>query len=156
MLALGVIDGGHWVAWWQLVLGVLGVPAVIVAAQVARLHFSPHTLSQTSHLANCVNCAAVFGLLAASPTRHVTLVFLGSSMLLAAARGYGGCETLAISNWLLRRNDQVGCLLIRTAGPAGGTARQQIRPIDSGPPRDPLSSCNAHPVRRRLGLEKRG
>jgi hypothetical protein len=38
-------------------------------------------------------------------------VFLGASMLLAALRGYSGCESLAISNWLLRRNDQVGCLI---------------------------------------------
>ena len=32
-------------------------------------------------------------------------------MLLAAARGYAGCEVLAASNWLLRRDDQVGCAL---------------------------------------------
>jgi hypothetical protein len=44
-------------------------------------------------------------------TSHPTFVFLGASMLLAAWRGYAGCETLAISNWLLRRDDQVGCIL---------------------------------------------
>lgn len=33
-------------------------------------------------------------------------------MLLAAARGYGGCEVLAISNWILRRDDQIGCLVL--------------------------------------------
>jgi hypothetical protein len=32
-------------------------------------------------------------------------------MLLAAARGYAGCEVLAVFNWLLRRDDQVGCVL---------------------------------------------
>jgi hypothetical protein len=32
-------------------------------------------------------------------------------MLLAAARGYAGCEVLAISNWLLHRDDQIGCLV---------------------------------------------
>jgi hypothetical protein len=30
-------------------------------------------------------------------------------MWLAAARGYAGCEVLAVSNWLLRRDDQIGC-----------------------------------------------
>lgn len=29
-----------------------------------------------------------------------------------AVRGYGGCERLAVGNWLLRRDDQVGCLLL--------------------------------------------
>jgi hypothetical protein len=39
------------------------------------------------------------------------LIFYGASMQLAALRGYGGCEVLAVSNWLLRRDDQVGCLV---------------------------------------------
>jgi hypothetical protein len=39
------------------------------------------------------------------------LYFYGAAMLLAAVRGYGGCEVLAVSNWLLRRDDQVGCVL---------------------------------------------
>jgi hypothetical protein len=33
----------------------------------------------------------------------------GASMWLAALRGYAGCEVLAASNWLLGRDDQVGC-----------------------------------------------
>ena len=28
-----------------------------------------------------------------------------------AARGYAGCESLAITNWILRRDDQVGCVV---------------------------------------------
>ena len=59
-----------------------------------------------------MNRAVLVALLSLSATRDATLVFLGASLLLAARRGYSGCETLAISNWLLRRNDQVGCLLL--------------------------------------------
>jgi hypothetical protein len=44
-------------------------------------------------------------------TSDAALLFYGSSMLLAALRGYAGCEVLAISNWLLRRDDQVGCVV---------------------------------------------
>jgi hypothetical protein len=44
-------------------------------------------------------------------TSDAALLFYGASMLLAAARGYAGCEVLAVSNWLLRRDDQVGCVL---------------------------------------------
>lgn len=40
-----------------------------------------------------------------APPRSVTsdaaLLFYGASMLLAALRGYAGCEVLAVSNWLL-------------------------------------------------------
>jgi hypothetical protein len=32
-------------------------------------------------------------------------------MLLAAVRGYASCEVLAVSNRLLRRDDQIGCAL---------------------------------------------
>jgi hypothetical protein len=101
LLALGAIAGGHWIAWWQLALGLVGLPAAVVATQAARLAFTRRSLTQTGRLASCVNCALLFVLLVYAPTRNATLVFLGASMLLAAARGYGGCESLAISNWLL-------------------------------------------------------
>lgn len=38
-----------------------------------------------------------------SVTSDAALLFVGSSMVLAALRGYAGCEMLALSNWLLRR-----------------------------------------------------
>jgi hypothetical protein len=34
-----------------------------------------------------------------------------AAAVLAAARGYAGCEVLAVPNWPLRRDDQVGCVL---------------------------------------------
>jgi EmrB/QacA subfamily drug resistance transporter len=48
---------------------------------------------------------------ALSVTSDAALLLYGTSMLLPAARGYGGCEVLAISNWLLHRDDQIGCLV---------------------------------------------
>ncbi|MGH8998881.1 MAG: hypothetical protein ACRDY7_05765 [Acidimicrobiia bacterium] len=45
------------------------------------------------------------------PTSDATLIFYGASMWLAALRGNAGCEVLALSNWLLDRDDQVGCAL---------------------------------------------
>jgi hypothetical protein len=36
---------------------------------------------------------------------------LGLSMLLAAARGDGGCELLAFPNALKRRRDSIGCII---------------------------------------------
>lgn len=111
LLALGIIGGGHLITWWQLGLGLVGMPALLVAAQLGRAAFANRPVAHTDHLAACLNCAVIVTLLSVSPTRDATVVFLGGSLLLAALRGYGGCESLAISNWLLRRNDQVGCLL---------------------------------------------
>lgn len=42
-------------------------------------------------------------------TGDATLYFYGGSMLLAAWRGFDGCEVQAVSNWLMGRDDHVGC-----------------------------------------------
>jgi hypothetical protein len=42
-------------------------------------------------------------------TSDATLIFVGGSLLFAALRGDAGCEFLALSNWLLRRSDQMAC-----------------------------------------------
>jgi hypothetical protein len=76
---------------------------------------------------------------ALSSTSDATLVFYGSSMLLAAVRGYAGCEVLAASNWLLGRDDQVGCLLF---GPLDHLERRlradRSLPLPSGCRRVPV------------------
>ena len=46
-------------------------------------------------------------------------------MVLAALRGYAGCEVLAISNWLLRCDDQVGCVVFT---PVDALERRRQRP----------------------------
>lgn len=48
---------------------------------------------------------------AKSVLSDAAMIFYGTTMLVAAGLGYAGCEVLAISNWVLRRDDQVGCLL---------------------------------------------
>ena len=38
-------------------------------------------------------------------------VWIGTSLLVGAARGYAGCEVLAIPNLITRRRDRIGCIL---------------------------------------------
>jgi hypothetical protein len=52
------------------------------------------------------------------------LLFYGATMLVAAGRGYGGCEVLAVSNWVLGRDDQIGCLLFEPLDRAERTHRR--------------------------------
>ncbi len=112
----GEASGGWHPAAWALAL--LAFPAAALAAVWLRARRHPAGLRATGPAGHAVN-AAVFAALYATPwyapplgfTSDAALVFYGASMLLAAARGYAGCEVLAVSNWLLRRDDQVGCVL---------------------------------------------
>jgi hypothetical protein len=115
LLALAIVGLppiGRLLDWWQILIGLAALPAMAALVQLARLTFKPQQLRATGPLATGVNCAVLTALLVISPTRDATMVFLGAALLVAAFRGYAGCETLAVSNWLLGRNDQVGCLLL--------------------------------------------
>jgi hypothetical protein len=99
--------------------GVVAFPALLLAWQWIRARTNKTRYEATGPLATTINIA-VFIALVLTPryapplsfTSNAALIFYGASMLLAAARGYGGCEVLAISNWILRRDDQIGCLVL--------------------------------------------
>jgi hypothetical protein len=128
LLALGVVGGrvvvtrGHVETGFEplsVLVGVLAFPAVLLGWQWLRARNAPSRLIGTGPLATALNMLVFLALVLtpvyASPlsfTSDAALVFYGGSMLLAAVRGYGGCEVLAISNWLLRREDEVGCLVV--------------------------------------------
>ena len=113
-LYLAFTDGGkpEWGLQWQgPLLGLVAFPAALLAFQAMRLRFTNETLNATGALGFCLNLAVGAVLYSIPFTRDAMLLFYGSSLLLAAARGYAGCESLAITNWLLRRDDQVGCVV---------------------------------------------
>jgi len=120
LLVGSVLDGevarGFRPAAWLLALAVF--PAAALAAMWLRARRHPAELRATGPAGHALNAAA-FAALYATPwyaprlafTSDAAVLFYGASMLLAAARGYAGCEVLAVPNWLLRRHDQVGCVL---------------------------------------------
>ena len=113
-LLLGSVIQGHLArgfhpsAW---VLGLLGFPAVVVGLQWLRARRTPTRLEATGPVSHAVNLAVFLVLYLFEPTSDAALIFYGASMWLAALRDYAGCEVLAVSNWLLGRDDQVGCAL---------------------------------------------
>ena len=116
MIYLAVTNLGQpeWgLEWYAPVLGLVGFPAAsILLVKVWRgMLQSEAPLSATGPVGFCVNLAIGFALFSVPFTRDATLLFYGVSLLLAALRGYAGCEVMAISNWLLRRDDQVGCVV---------------------------------------------
>ncbi len=113
-LYLAFTDGGkpEWGLQWQgPLLGLVAFPTALLACQALRLRFTTTTLNATGPIGFAVNLCIGAVLYLIPFTRDAMLLFYGSSLLLAAARGYAGCESLAITNWLLRRDDQVGCVV---------------------------------------------
>jgi hypothetical protein len=101
---------------WLLAL--LGFPIVLLAWQRLRTRRNPTPVHANGVLGHVV-CFAIGAVLALTPdyapslavTQPAIALFYGLSMLLAVARGYTGCEVLALSNWLMHRDDQIGCVL---------------------------------------------
>jgi hypothetical protein len=128
LLGYGLVGGTVVISHGQLrtgfeplgvLLGVIAFPAVLLAWQWLRARSSTTRFEATGLVATAINMAVFFALVltpwyapALAFTSDAAFVFYGASMLLAALRGYGGCEVLAISNWVLGRDDQVGCFVL--------------------------------------------
>lgn len=99
-------------------LGAVLMPGLLLVWQRARMERNAEPIRATGPLGHAVTLAAFLVLYLTpyyapplSVTSGAALIFFGASMLVAAVRGYRGCEVLAVSNWILRRDDQVGCVL---------------------------------------------
>jgi hypothetical protein len=115
------------VGWWD-------VPALaaapLVAAALATL--ITRALGGIAGMAGCALIAALlasaFAVGAATPA-HGDVVFwgfFGASMLLAAARGDGGCEVLAFPNAITGRQDRIGCILFTPIDAAEARLGQRL------------------------------
>ncbi len=130
-------------------IGLVGFPAVVLAWQWLRARVAPTRLQATGPVSTALNMLVLLALVLTpwyarplSFTSDAALVFYGVSMLLAALRGYSGCEVLAISNWILGRDDQVGCLVLgpvddlerrfRTSRPVGPSVAMPNESSDRG------------------------
>jgi hypothetical protein len=109
-----IVDG---VQAWAWPVALVGFPGALLVLQWLRARRGAPPLRATGPIGHTINVAilvALYGTTWYAPQFSVlsdaTVIFYGSSMLLAAIRGYAGCEVLAVSNWLLRRDDQVGCV----------------------------------------------
>jgi hypothetical protein len=100
-------------------VGLLGFPAVMLAWHAWRIRRAPARFVDTSPLSFALSLAAPVAAYflgwVVRPlwfTSDATILFIGASLLLAALRGSAGCEFLAFSNWVLRRNDQLACAIL--------------------------------------------
>jgi hypothetical protein len=100
----------------SVVLGAVVFPAVVLAWHWWAIRRRPTPLRATGPVATTINLLVLLALFLIpefAPRIYFistgAAVFYGASMLFAAARGRAGCEVTAISNWVLARDDQIGC-----------------------------------------------
>ncbi len=97
--------------WHQIGLGVIGIPLFVAILQLGIAQFRREPIQATGWMGTIGNIMFLFILFNIAFLHNAVFFYLGFSMLLAVIIGYAGCETLAISNWMIRRNDEVGCVL---------------------------------------------
>jgi hypothetical protein len=136
-IALSGID------WWDVAAALVALPIAagvlspLIAAAYRR--FAPESPVRGDGIFSgpgCVLIAAVIGvgigITFVTPVDGSVAIwsFLGVSMLVAAIRGYAGCEVLAIPNLVRGRDDQIGCILY-TPIDAAEKARSTSRALTS-------------------------
>lgn len=106
----GGAAGLSWnVEWYDTVVGLIALPAIVVAAGLAARRYARGPVRLTGPVAICLNCAVIVALVANPYTGGGALLFYGTTLLFAAWRGQPGCEATVLSNMILRREDQIGC-----------------------------------------------
>lgn len=96
--------------WDDLFVGLILLPLVMVVVQLTWNWLKNEPIKATGRVGFITNMFITI-VLFYTPLHHAMWFYLGFSLLVAAIRGYAGCEVMAISNWVTGRNDQVGCVI---------------------------------------------
>ncbi len=126
-LALALDFPRRGITWWEVVAVLVVLPATAIGAaallntayrhrpaDVVAQTRSPWSAAQARAAALVIVTVAAVGtvLTFLTPIHPISIyLFFGLSMLLAAVRGYDGCEMLALPNVVLRRQDAIWCPL---------------------------------------------
>jgi hypothetical protein len=147
VLALAVAGLWQGLGWWDVAAAAIAFPLVGLSAWWLLSARGPHPWPASAIAGDGLGYAE--SLLAVAIAAALTFVtpadqpavwaWLGGSLLLAAARGDGGCEALALANALGGRRDHGGCVLFTPLDAAEGRRRRSAVQRRAARPPDPLS-----------------
>ncbi|MGH3262427.1 MAG: hypothetical protein ACRDNS_10555 [Trebonia sp.] len=121
------------VAWYELVIGLVALPLLLVVLAAIVGRYRPSPLRLTGPLGTGINCLVIVALAFNHSTGPAVELFYGATLLLAAWRALPGCEATVISNWVLHRDDQIGCPLFSPIDQAERQRRSR-RPVARAAP----------------------
>jgi hypothetical protein len=123
LIAIAVPIAISGIGWWDVGAALIALPLITMALSALVTagyeRYAPESLARRHSICSGPACVLVAGLvgvaIALSIVTPVSAVaiwsFFGVSMLVAAVRGYAGCEVLAIPNAITGRRDHIGCVL---------------------------------------------
>ena len=110
-LALSDGDPSWGLHWYDAVLGLAVLPALMLGIGLAASRFASGPVRFTGPLSLAVNAALGVALFASQYTAGGAALFVGTTLLVAASLAQPGCELSVLSNAILRRDDQIGCFV---------------------------------------------
>lgn len=97
------------IEWSDAVIGLIGLPALMTGVALAARRYVDGPIRWTGPLGIAANLAVIAALVSNDVTGGGATIFYGVTLLVAAWRGQAGCEATVASNWILDRDDQIGC-----------------------------------------------
>jgi hypothetical protein len=141
IVALGLVylaggaSGFSWdVEWYDLLGGLIVLPGLTLLLGLAARRYGGKPVRFTGPAGHAVNCLVIVALVANPYTGGSATLFYAAMLLIAAWRGQAGCEVTVLPNWILGRDDQVGCpvfapidhAMSRGLGPRSAAEARQI------------------------------
>jgi hypothetical protein len=106
----GRADGVSWdVEWYDLVGGLVALPGLILLLGLAARRYAHEPIRFTGPAGHALNCVVIVALVANPYTGGAATLFYAAMLLVAAWRGQHDCEVTVLPNWILGRDDQIGC-----------------------------------------------
>lgn len=106
----GGADGLSWhVDGYEVVGGLVVLPGLTVLLGLVAGRYASKPLRFTGPGGHAFNCGVIVALVTNPYTGGAATLFYATTLLVAASRGQPGCEVTVLSNWILRRDDQIGC-----------------------------------------------
>jgi hypothetical protein len=109
---LALFDGARWgLEWYDAAVGLGVLPAAMIAFGLGARRYASGPVRFTGSAGTTANCLLLIALGVNPYTAGGAALFYGATLLVAASRAQPGCEGTVVSNWILGRDDQVGCPL---------------------------------------------